>query len=171
MRYHIFALLCYISQSSEAAVSSVKHMTSRVDLLTSFQKASNGFDMRGVVESSAIDINKLDGPLLKYETAFWVGVGFGQWLKKSAEKVQSRDDSSLCVGIGRDSRGSGSELTRWLAGGLESVGVRAYDVGLCTTPAMYLSCIDNTTGVDDSTKRSPWPFNGAVLCMFIMYSY
>jgi hypothetical protein len=169
MRYHIFALLCYISQSSEAAVSSVKHMTSRVDLLTSFQKASNGFDMRGVVESSAIDINKLDGPLLKYETAFWVGVG--QWLKKSADKVQSRDDSSLCVGIGRDSRGSGSELTRWLAGGLESVGVRAYDVGLCTTPAMYLSCIDNTTGVDDSTKRSPWPFNGAVLCMFIMYSY
>jgi hypothetical protein len=170
MRYHIFALLCYISQRSEADISSGKHMTSRVDLLTSFQKASNGFDMRGVVESSAIDITRLDGPLLSYTAAFWVGVGFGQWLKKSADKVQSRDDSLLCVGIGRDSRGSGSELTRWLAGGLESVGVRAYDVGLCTTPAMYLSCID-TIGVDDSTKFSPWPFNGAILCMFIMYSY
>lgn len=138
-------------------------MNSRVDLLTSFQRASNGFDMRGVVESSGMDITKLDGPLLSYDAAFWVGVGFGQWLKKSTDKLTfPDDDASLCVGIGRDSRGSGSELTRWLAGGLEAVGVRAYDVGLCTTPAMYLSCIDSKTDIDDSTKYSPWPFNGAI---------
>jgi phosphomannomutase len=92
---------------------------SRFDVLTSFQLASNGFDMRGIVETSAIDVSKLDGPLLSYDAAFWVGVGFGQFLKKLADQLQSRDDTSLCVGIGRDSRESGMELTRWLAGGLE----------------------------------------------------
>ena len=121
---------------------------SRIETLSSFQRASNGFDMRGVVESDATRYaNNLDGPLLTYDAAFWVGVGFGASLKLL--NLNSDNGTPLTVGIGRDSRESGVELTRWLAGGLEAVGILAYDVGLCTTPAMYLSCITNKNFEDE----------------------
>lgn len=126
--------------------------------LANFQRASNGFDMRGVVAQS----KDIDGPILTNVDAFWVGVGFGESLKQSNSLRSSVDRSvPVTVGIGRDSRESGIELTRWLAGGLEAVGVQAYDVGLCTTPAMYLSCIVGLDN-DDQMKANPWPFSGAI---------
>jgi phosphomannomutase len=126
--------------------------------LANFQRASNGFDMRGVVAPC----KDIDGPILTNVDAFWVGVGFGESLKQSNSLVSKLDTAvPITVGIGRDSRESGIELTRWLAGGLEAVGVRAYDVGLCTTPAMYLSCIIGLDS-DDQMKENPWPFSGAI---------
>lgn len=137
--------------------------TTRVKVLSSFQRASNGFDMRGVVESEpTASSTSLDGPLLTNDAAFWVGVGFGQYLKISADSDGNAGIGSVIkVGIGRDSRESGTELTRWLAGGLESVGVLAFDVGLCTTPAMYLSCVAEKMD-DCPPESSPWPFSGAI---------
>ena len=126
--------------------------------LANFQRASNGFDMRGVVAPC----KDIDGPILTYVDAFWVGVGFGESLKQSNSLMSNADKAvPITVGIGRDSRESGIELTRWLAGGLEAVGVRAYDVGLCTTPAMYLSCIVGLDS-DDQIMGDPWPFSGAI---------
>jgi phosphomannomutase len=126
--------------------------------LANFQRASNGFDMRGVVAPC----KDIDGPILTNVDAFWVGVGFGESLKQSNSLVSNADRAApITVGIGRDSRESGIELTRWLAGGLEAVGVRAYDVGLCTTPAMYLSCIVGLDS-DDRILGNPWPFSGAI---------
>ena len=123
--------------------------------LANFQRASNGFDMRGVVGPS----KDLDGPILTNVDAFWVGVGFGESLKQSNSlRSSTLNAAPITVGIGRDSRESGTELTRWLAGGLEAVGVLAYDVGLCTTPAMYLSCIAD----HDNDDQNPWPFSGAI---------
>ena len=160
----ISAALIFILQqfSVVGATMKVQHVT-RGQMLTSFQQASNGFDMRGVVESeSTSSSSSLDGPLLSNDAAFWVGVGFGEYLKKSAESAgSSKSGSIVTVGIGRDSRESGSDLTRWLAGGLESVGVAAFDVGLCTTPAMYLSCIADK-GDNLELNGSPWPFSGAI---------
>ena len=154
----------FILQSFSVGGSVMKvQQTARAQMLSSFQRASNGFDMRGVVESeSTVSSTSLDGPLLTNDAAFWVGVGFGEYLKKSADSVENAGSRPIIsVGIGRDSRESGTELTRWLAGGLESVGVVAFDVGLCTTPAMYLSCVADKE-VDNSLESSPWPFSGAI---------
>ena len=131
----------------------------RIKILTSFQRASNGFDMRGVVE---LDVsrarNDLDGPCLTTDAAFWVGVGFGEYLRK----INPIASAALAVGIGRDSRESGAELTLWLAGGLEAVGVTACDLGLSTTPAMYLSCVSSEKCTSDSHGDPIWPFAGAI---------
>lgn len=134
-----------------ASSTVVAPMKPRTDLLNAFVRASNGFDMRGIVQSDVSSSKVLDGPILSNEAAFWVGVGFGSWLQQ-----QQQDSRVVKVGIGRDSRASGSELTKWLAGGVEAIGGQAYDVGLCTTPAMYLSC----TATDASTGT--WPFTGAI---------
>ena len=146
----IISLLCIHS-----TVMNIKQKT-RMELLGSFQRASNGFDMRGIVESDDTrHSTKLDGPLLTYAAAFWVGVGFGESLKQL-----NAVGTPLAVGIGRDSRESGVILTEWLAGGLEAVGVMAYDVGLSTTPAMFLSCISEKE--NDGYITSGWPFAGAI---------
>ena len=65
------------------------------------------------------------------------------------------------IGIGRDSRGSGALLTQWLAGGIEAAGGTAYDIGLSTTPAMYLSCLSTSNEERDSGGVA-WPFTGAI---------
>jgi phosphomannomutase len=158
----IYVVFLFLSQSFSVGGAIMKvQQTTRGQMLTSFQRASNGFDMRGIVMSE-LTSTSLDGPLLTNDAAFWVGVGFGEYLKKSADAVGSADSGPIIsVGIGRDSRESGMELTRWIAGGLESVGVVAFDVGLCTTPAMYLSCVADKEA-DASSESSPWPFSGAI---------
>ena len=101
----------------------------RIEILSSFQRASNGFDMRGVVESDLASTSAyLDGPSLTTDAAFWIGVGFGEYLRK----INPIGCGSLTVGIGRDSRESGVKLTSWLAGGLEAAGVHACNLGLST---------------------------------------
>ena len=133
-----------------------------------FQKVSNGFDMRGITVSSSSSL-KEDGPLLTKNAVFMIGVGFAEWLRNDYYRISDKS-TILKVGVGRDSRASGVELFKWLAEGLESVGgVVAYDVGLCTTPAMFLSCCKsirelNATSdcFEDVSSINPWPFDGAV---------
>ena len=55
--------------------------------LANFQRASNGFDMRGVVAPC----KDIDGPILTYVDAFWVGVGFGESLKQSNSHKSNAD--------------------------------------------------------------------------------
>ena len=127
----------------------------RVDLLHDFVRASNGFDMRGVTTAASTD-----GPLLSTEAAYWIGVGLCEWLQQEQQQQkqqQQPEQQVVRVGIGRDSRASGSALTSWLAGGIAAAGGTGYDVGLCTTPAMFLSCSSNSDSVN-----IPWPFDGAV---------
>ena len=154
-RLSALSLMLLMQQFGEhKSIAETRNMSPGLTL-ANFQRASNGFDMRGVVGPS----KDLDGPILTNVDAFWVGVGFGESLKQSNSlRSSTLNAAPITVGIGRDSRESGTELTRWLAGGLEAVGVLAYDVGLCTTPAMYLSCIAD----HDNDDQNPWPFSGAI---------
>lgn len=128
----------------------------RKEQLQAFQKASNGFDMRGCVPTTYAATSKLDGPRLSNEDAFWIGVGFAEWTKG-----QGNDNAAVSIGIGRDSRASGVLLTEWLAGGIEAAGGKAYDIGLSTTPAMYLSC-STASSASKGASNVPWPFTGAI---------
>ena len=145
---HVFVIVMAAMVNSSLITLPTKP---RIDMLNAFVRASNGFDMRGIVQPvQPAEKKELDGPLLSNEAAFWVGVGFASWLRNQ------NPDKTAKVGIGRDSRASGEELTKWLAGGVEAIGGEAYDVGLCTTPAMYLSCVS----ADESSGT--WPFTGAI---------
>eukprot|EP01035_Chromulina_nebulosa_P019727 gene19727-25655_t len=124
-----------------------------VNSIKSLQAASNGFDLRGCVVEST------EGPLLSNESAFWIGVGFAEYLK------ELNRDKPIKIGLGRDSRLSGIDLSNWLASGIESCGCKAYYTGICTTPSMYLSCSSELLSKISKTIYSndnPWPFDGSI---------
>ena len=150
MKFSSFFLL-FTSITIYRIIASTNSMIS----LKLFQKASNGFDIRGIYPSSKIiDSSELDGPLLSKEAAFWFGYGFARWL----ENCEGYDGRKLSVAIGRDPRESGLILSSWFAGGVEQAGAIPCNVGLCTTPAMYLSCCSESS----QYAPGPWPFDGAV---------
>ena len=134
----------YSFLSSFASITMLSPSKSLIRL----KQGSNGFDLRGVLEEGML------GPHLNNEMAFWVGFGFGAMLKKK------RPNERVKVGIGRDPRQSGIKLTEWLMCGLETANVEAYDVGLCTTPAMFYCCCPEILSSQNS--EGPWPFDGGI---------
>jgi phosphomannomutase len=149
-------ILSVIFIAELAGMSTCAKPSNRLLLLKQYQKASNGFDLRGcTVRTPGL-------PLLTTEAAFWIGVGFSHFLRDIND-----NNRILKVGIGRDPRESGIELSNWLISGIESSGnsVEAYDVGLCTTPSMFLSCsevIQDKYQLSGDSNDKPWPFDGAI---------
>ena len=123
-----------------------------LDNIRNLQKGSNGFDMRGIIDFEVTSTSNIaaEGPALSLESTFWIGFGFARWLR-----LEEQNAKNIIVGIGRDSRKSGLLLSDWIAGGLKAGGASVIDVGLCTTPAMYYSCLPS-----DSYSRGP--FHGGI---------
>ena len=87
-----------------------------------------------------------------------IGRGFAEWLgARAAERP-------LRVSVGRDSRLSGEAIARALCDSLVESGVEVTDMGLCTTPAMFLTTV--TPGyryhgaVMITASHLPWNRNG-----------
>lgn len=72
--------------------------------------------------------------------------GFALWLMKRSGKKDVR------VAVGRDSRLSGEKLLNWLADEMAKEGVMVTDMGLTSTPAMFMT-----------TKTEGYMFDGAVM--------
>ena len=72
--------------------------------------------------------------------------GFALWL------IQRTGRTKLRVAVGRDSRLSGEKLLGWLADELSSEGISVTDMGLASTPAMFMT-----------TKTEGFMFDGAVM--------
>jgi phosphomannomutase len=68
---------------------------------------------------------------------YYIGVGFARWLKSK------RGDASSApkVSIGTDPRLSSDLVSAALAAGLASEKVKVVQFGICTTPAMFMSCV------------------------------
>lgn len=126
-----------------------------VERIRALQKASNGFDLRGVTV-------RTDGtetaPVLDQEAAFWAGYGFA---KSLLTKQAGLTANGVKIGIGRDPRTSGAILSNWFAGGVRAAGGDAYCIGLCTTPAMYYCCQKEITDLK-LVESAPWPFDAGV---------
>ncbi|CAM9099175.1 unnamed protein product [Ectocarpus sp. 6 AP-2014] len=103
--------------------------------LAKFKRLQTQSDIRGV-SMEGVPKDKVD---LSTEEAYCIGVGFRLWLRK---KVDSIDDP-LRVSVGRDPRLSGQQLSQAIIGGMTSQegGCIVADCGLCTTPAMFMSCV------------------------------
>ena len=116
-------------------------------------KLQNGSDIRGVacegVEGESVNLTPLACNL--------IAQSFARWLSKKTGK----SESSLTVGIGRDSRITGSSLATAVLEGLSSCGVKIVDCGLSTTPAMFMSIVFPETKFDGSIMitASHLPFN------------
>ncbi len=117
-------------------------------------KLQNGSDIRGValpgVEGE--DVN------LSPQAVEAVAGGFVRWLRERFPV------ETLRVAVGRDSRLSGPEIARVLSETLCRCGVAVTDLGLCTTPAMFMTTVTEgyrfTASVMITASHLPWNRNG-----------
>src|SRR5579885_3513606 len=91
---------------------------------------------------------------LNPQTVFAVGAALGRWISERRAEAE--------VVIGMDTRESGPWIAEYVAGGLESNGVRARSAGLITTPG--LAYVARTgpfaAGVMISASHNPYQDNG-----------
>ncbi len=107
-----------------------------------YSKLRNESDIRGIalegVEGQHINLT---------ETACRdIARGFALWL------IDRSGRTDLRVAVGRDSRLSGPTLLGWLADELAKEGIEVTDMGLASTPAMFMT-----------TKTEGYMFDGAVM--------
>ena len=101
----------------------------------------------------------VNGPLLEERFVRRVGAGLGLYLSKR------RGEKPIHVVLGRDTRNSGSAITRWLMEGLISQDVRVFDVGVVPTPAVALTVgeLNADMGVVITASHNPATDNGIKL--------
>ena len=116
-----------------------------------YKKLQNGSDIRGValegIEGQHVNLTE--------QACRDIGRGFALWLKNTLGKDQLR------VAVGRDSRLSGETLCGWLCGAMCEQGIQVTDIGLASTPAMFMSTVTGENPYDASVMitASHLPFN------------
>lgn len=126
-------------------------MTEIIDLLS----LQNGSDIRGF----AIDTESQKKNLTK-ETIKAIANGFSRWLND--QKLDTSDKATIA--IGHDSRISGPEIKRWLVEEFLKIGIDIYDVGMATTPALFMSTqydeFKADAGIMITASHLPMEYNG-----------
>ena len=116
-----------------------------------YKKLQNGSDIRGValegIEGQHINLTE--------EVCRNIGRGFAVWLKDRLGKDEMK------VAVGRDSRLSGEMLAGWLCGAMCEQGIQVTDIGMASTPAMFMSTVTGEAPYDASVMitASHLPFN------------
>ena len=117
-------------------------------------KLQNGSDVRGValagVENEPVT---LDDAAVRA-----IAGGFARFLRARLEKESCR------VSVGRDSRLSGGAIAETLCETLAACGAEVTDLGLCTTPAMFMTTVTGESPFDAAVmitaSHLPWNRNG-----------
>jgi len=115
------------------------------------KKLQNGSDIRGIalegIVGQAVNLDE--------EACRRIGRGFALWLMKKTGKTQLR------VAVGRDSRLSGPALSAWLCEAMVAQGLHITDMGLASTPAMFMTVVTEGYTFDASVMitASHLPFN------------
>ena len=116
-----------------------------------YKKLQNGSDIRGValegIEGQQVNLTE--------EVCHNIGRGFALWLHSRLGK------ESLRVSVGRDSRLSGEKLAGWLCQAMSQQGVEVTDIGMASTPAMFMSTVSGDQPFDAAVMitASHLPFN------------
>ncbi|MEG0377530.1 MAG: phosphomannomutase/phosphoglucomutase, partial [Eubacterium sp.] len=111
----------------------------------------NGSDIRGIamegVEGETINLTQ--------DMAMKIAYSLSKWLKNKTGKEK------LTVAVGRDSRLTGPNLAQAVCLGLVSDGNQVYDCGIATTPAMFMTILDQELKCDGAVMitASHLPFN------------
>ena len=118
-----------------------------------YKKLQNGSDIRGVamdgVAGESVNLGK--------EETFRLTRGFALWLSEKLKKPVE----SLKISVGHDSRLTAEKLKTTIADTLVHIGVKVYDCGLASTPAMFMSTIFPEYACDGAIMitASHLPFN------------
>ncbi|MCD7770691.1 MAG: phosphomannomutase/phosphoglucomutase [Oscillospiraceae bacterium] len=107
-----------------------------------YSKLRNESDIRGIAIAGVPgqDVNLTESACRD------IARGFALWLVRRTKKTNLR------VAVGRDSRLSGEKLSGWMADELAKEGIQVTDMGLASTPAMFMT-----------TKTDGYMFDGAVM--------
>ena len=121
-------------------------------------KLKSGSDIRGeAIEHDGIEVQMTD------EMAEAVGFVFAGFL---AERL-GKTPAELTIAVGRDSRLSGPRLATAVMRGLTNADCDVLDCGLCTTPAMFMTTVNDKTRCDGAimvtASHLPWTRNGLKL--------
>ncbi|MEM9137439.1 MAG: phosphomannomutase/phosphoglucomutase, partial [Cyanobacteria bacterium P01_F01_bin.42] len=118
-----------------------------------WQRLQNGSDIRGVALDGVPD----EAVNLSPEVVTRLGQAFACWLAQS----KNLEPKALTIALGRDSRLSGPDLLQATAAGIQSQGAEVIDVGLASTPAMFVSTLPATLNCDGAIMltASHLPFN------------
>lgn len=122
-------------------------------------KLRNESDIRGIA-SEGIEGQHVN---LTDEAVYELSCGFFKWLFLRLGKKDLR------VGIGRDSRISGPHILEVVENAAKDMGVKLYNTGLASTPAMFMSTITEGFDYDGSimVTASHLPFNRNGLKFFV----
>ena len=118
-----------------------------------YSKLQNGSDIRGValdgVEGEKVNLGK--------EETFRLTRAFAAWL---ADKT-GKELVDLVISVGHDSRLSAGALKETIVETLKYIGVKVYDCGLASTPAMFMSTVFPQYACDGAIMitASHLPFN------------
>lgn len=116
-----------------------------------YKKLQNGSDIRGValegIEGQSVNLTET--------VCKDIGRGFAVWLKNKTGK------ESLKVAVGRDSRLSGENLSKWICSSMVESGIHVTDFKMASTPAMFMSTVTEGYEFDGSVMitASHLPFN------------
>ena len=121
----------------------------KADLL----KLQNGSDVRGV----AVEGIEGEHVTLTEEAANRIATGFLRFL----EKKTGKSAGSIRIMVGHDSRITAEKIKTAVLEAFTAEGVRAYDSGLSSTPAMFMSTVFEDTDMDGAVMitASHLPFN------------
>ncbi len=117
-----------------------------------WKKLQNGSDIRGVaIESDSEAVN------LTPEIASMIASAFMQWLSKK----KNTECNKLKVAVGMDSRITGPMLKSGIISGIVNSGGKAFDCGIASTPAMFMSTVIEEFSCDGAVMitASHLPFN------------
>jgi phosphomannomutase len=118
-----------------------------------WKKLQNGSDIRGVA-MEGVEGEKVN---LTPEVCKRIACAFGLWLSRKKNK----NVKDLQISIGNDSRLSGESLRNAAINGLTGMGVKVYNCGLASTPAMFMSTVTEGYQYDGAIMltASHLPFN------------
>lgn len=124
-----------------------------------YSRLQNGSDVRGTsieTGSSPVTFSPADAYCISKSFASFVATKAGKPLQE------------LSIAMGRDSRVSGPDICKGVVAGLTSEGVQVTDVGLSTTPAMFMTCLGDYLDADGSlmVTASHLPFERNGMKMF-----
>ncbi len=121
--------------------------------MTDIMKLQNGSDIRGVA-MEGIPGQEVD---LTPARAVMISAAFVSWLSEKTKKAPE----ALRIGVGHDSRLTAESLSGAALSGVLSAGAEAYDCGLSSTPAMFMSLVFPETAFDGAVMitASHLPFN------------
>lgn len=129
--------------------------------MSEFNLASlqNGSDIRGIaIKTPEHELTLTDERIEK------IAYGFAVWLKEVKQLEIEDANKPLKVSVGHDSRLSAERIKAVFTKGLTHAGIDVIDVGLSTTPAMFMSTIYDSYASDGAVmitaSHLPFEYNG-----------